>query len=212
MTTQQAGAKAEGASGGLAISPPRDAFSATYSAGDAQVVWTRLVADLETPVSAYLKLSSAGALGGNASGQSAMSFLLESVEGGATRGRYSVIGLQPDLVWRAFGEKAEINRAPLADAATFEPEAAPTLDALRALLSESHIAIPEDLPPMVAGVFGHMGYDMVRLVERLPDVPPDDLGVPDALLMRPTLMTIVISSFTVSNIAIRVGRISSASG
>ena len=82
------------------IHPGFAEFERRYSAGAAQAVSTRLVADLETPVSAYLKI---------ADGQP-MSFLLESVEGGATRGRYSVIGLAPDLIWRAHGPNAEVNR------------------------------------------------------------------------------------------------------
>ena len=155
-------------------------FEKRYARGLAQVVSTRLVADLETPVSAYLKI---------ADGRP-MSFLLESVEGGATRGRYSVIGLAPDLIWRAHGAKAEINRDGLSDAAAFKAEKAETLASLRALLAESRIDLPEGLPPMSAGVFGYMGYDTVRQIEALPEMGPDALGVPDALLIRPTLMLI----------------------
>ncbi|MEZ5853665.1 MAG: anthranilate synthase component I [Hyphomicrobiaceae bacterium] len=149
-------------------------------AGRPSVVWTRLVADLETPVSAMLKLSRGRPL----------SFLLESVEGGAVRGRYSVIGLEPDLLWRAHGERAEICRNPSASPQTFAAESEPTLTSLRSLLTASRIALPPDLPPMAAGVFGYMGYDMVRLVEHLPKMPPDRLGVPDAILLRPTVMVI----------------------
>ncbi len=160
--------------------PPFEAFAKAYEAGAAQVVWTRLVADLETPVSAYLKVA----------GRLPMSFLLESVEGGATRGRYSVIGLAPDLIWRAHGELAEINRAPQTDATAFEADRAPTLQSLRHLLADSAIALPGCLPPMAAGIFGYMGYDTVRLIEQLPEMVPDVLGVPDAILIRPTLMLI----------------------
>ena len=162
------------------LSPAFDAFAVTYDGGGAQVVWTRLIADLETPVSAYLKLA----------GKRPMSFLLESVEGGATRGRYSVIGLEPDLIWRAHGATAEINRAPAADASAFRADARPTLSSLRALLAESAISLPEGLPPMAAGTFGYMGYDTVRLIEALPEMTPDALSVPDAILIRPTLMLI----------------------
>ena len=169
---------------GLEVSPGYTAFAKRYEAGEAQVVSTRLVADLETPVSAYLKLTSVPGR------SSAMSFLLESVEGGAVRGRYSIIGLEPDLVWRAFGETAEVNTTPRANPDAFEREQQPTLAALRALLARSAISLPEDLPPMAAGVFGYMGYDTVRLIERLPDPRPDALGVPDAILMRPTLIII----------------------
>jgi anthranilate synthase component 1 len=162
------------------VQPPEDQFTATYVAGHPQVVWTRLVADLETPVSAYLKLAAEGA----------PSLLLESVEGGAVRGRYSIIGLEPDLIWRADGNTAELNRQPATDPDAFVASPKPTLDSLRDLLEESRIALPEGLPPMAAGVFGYMGYDTIRLVEHLPDVPPDAFGVPDAILMRPTLIVV----------------------
>ena len=76
------------------------AFAQRYFIGSPQVVWTTLVADLETPVSAFIKVA----------GARPMSFLLESVEGGAVRGRYSIIGLDPDLVWRTNGARAEMNR------------------------------------------------------------------------------------------------------
>ncbi len=162
------------------VAPSPEVFAKAYAAGAPQVVYTRLVADLETPVSAYLKLASHGG----------MSFLLESVEGGAQRGRYSIIGLRPDAVFRAQGDSAEINRSPLDKPDAFKPLTEPTLTALRTFLAESAMSLPEGLPPMAAGVFGYMGYDTVRLIERLPDIPPDDLGVPDALLMRPTVMVI----------------------
>ena len=160
--------------------PSAETFQNTYDAGEPQVVWTRLVADLETPVSAYLKLA----------GAQPLSFLLESVEGGQARGRYSVIGLAPDLVWRANGEAAEINRSPATKPKAFKTEKETTLASLRALLAESRLKLPPGLPPMAAGVFGYMGYDTIRLVERLPHQRPDDLGVPDSVLMRPTLVII----------------------
>ena len=162
------------------VFPAIKTFDALYNAGKPQVAWTRLVADLETPVSAYLKI---------ANGQP-MSFLLESVEGGATRGRYSIIGLKPDVIWRAHGEAAEINRQPLHDANAFKSETKKTLESLRALLAESKIDLPEGLAPMAAGIFGYMGYDTVRLIEKLPEMGPDALGVPDAILIRPTLIFI----------------------
>jgi anthranilate synthase component 1 len=160
--------------------PSREAFGKAYAAGEPQVVWTRLVADLETPVSVYLKLA----------GGRPLSFLLESVEGGAARGRYSVIGLEPDAVWRANGETAEINRSPGKKPKGFVREAKPALTSLRAFLAESGLKLPAELPPMAAGVFGYMGYDTARLFEHLPNVGRDDLGVPDSVLIRPTLVVI----------------------
>lgn len=161
----------------MMIEPAFEAF-----AGDRpQLIYTRLVGDLETPVSAFLKLST---------GRERNLFLLESVEGGAARGRYSMIGLDPDLVWRANGGKAQINRRALFDAEAFEPCPEPPLAALRALIAESAIEPPPRLPPMAAGVFGYLGYDMVRQMERLAPAKPDVIGVPDAILMRPTLMVV----------------------
>jgi anthranilate synthase component 1 len=165
---------------GLEAQPGRSEFAARYRAGTPQVVWTRLVADLETPVSAMLKLSDGRP----------MSCLLESVEGGAVRGRYSIIGIAPDIVWRANGDKAEINRRVQTDPDAFEPDALPTLASLRALLAASRIDLPGELPPIAAGVIGYMGYDTVRLAEHLPDQPPDALGVPDGIFVRPTIMVV----------------------
>ncbi|PNG24829.1 anthranilate synthase component I [Methylocella silvestris] len=155
--------------------------ASAYAAGRPCLVSARLIADLETPVSAFLKLS-AGRVG--------RIFLLESVEGGATRGRYSMIGLDPDIVWRAFGDRAEINRFALSDPNRFSPCAEPPLDALRALIAESRIDASEELPPMAAGVFGYLGYDMARQMEQLGAPKPDPLGAPDAMMMRPTVMVV----------------------
>src|SRR6202790_5367793 len=142
--------------------PTADAFAARYDRGEAQVLWTTLVADLETPVSAFLKIA----------GSRPMSFLFESVEGGAVRGRYSVIGLDPDLIWQTNGPRAEINRNAERKPSAFAPCPQPPLEALRALIAESRIALPADLPPMAAGVFGYLGYDMVRLMEEAPPANP----------------------------------------
>jgi anthranilate synthase component 1 len=163
----------------MQIEPQASAFAKRYARGEAQVVWTTLVADLETPVSAFLKIA----------GGRPMSFLLESVEGGAVRGRYSIIGLEPDLVWRTIEGRAEINRTPRRSS-TFTPSNEPPLKALRALVAESQIALPDTLPPMAAGIFGYLGYDMVRLIEELPAPNPDPIGIPDAVLMRPTVVVV----------------------
>ena len=164
----------------MQIEPPERVFADHYGRGEAQVVWTTLVADLETPVSAFLKLG----------GGKAMSFLLESVEGGAVRGRYSIIGIEPDLIWRADGAKAEINRSARTKAETFVACTDPPLQALRALISESRIELPNSLPPMAAGVFGYLGYDVVRRMEELAPPNSDPIGIPDAVLVRPTIIVV----------------------
>jgi anthranilate synthase component 1 len=162
------------------IEPAFDAFSSGYAQGRAQLVFTRLVADLETPVSAFLKLGDGK---DNA-------FLLESVQGGETRGRYSIIGLKPDLIWRCRNGVAEINRNALTNADSFTQESAKPLVSLRALTKETQAVVPNGLPPMATGLFGYLGYDMARQVENLPNPPPDTLGLPDAILLRPTITAI----------------------
>jgi anthranilate synthase component I len=166
--------------GSAPIEPDFAGFARLYDEGVPQVAWTRLVADLETPVSAMLKVAH----------ERPNSFLLESVEGGATRGRYSIIGCEPDLIWRAEGNRAELNRAPQSDPGAFVPSPQPALASLRALLAESAITLPHQLPPMAAGIFGYMGYDTVRLTEDLPGGRSDPLNLPDSILVRPTLIVI----------------------
>ncbi|NJM35361.1 MAG: anthranilate synthase component I, partial [Rhodomicrobium sp.] len=126
----------------MRLYPAFDDFAKTYDKGKPQAVWTRLIADLETPVSAMLKIGA----------DRPMSFLLESVEGGAVRGRYSVIGFEPDIVWRASGDQAEINRAPVKSPDKFTRCKGGTLAALRDLLAESRMELPASLPPMALGV------------------------------------------------------------
>src|SRR6516165_10725587 len=162
----------------MQIEPPATAFVRRYARGESQIVWTTLVSDLETPVSAFLKIA----------GERPMSFLLESVEGGEVRGRYSIIGLDPDLIWRTLGGRAEVHR--IGDGRDFQPCEDPPLTALRSIIAESRIELPDILPPMAAGIFGYLGYDMVRLMEDLPDVNPDPIGIPDAMLVRPTIVVV----------------------
>ena len=156
-------------------------FAGAYEAGRASLVSLTLVADLETPVAAFLKLKG---------GHPGPGFLLESVEGGAVRGRYSMIGLDPDLVWRCREGRAALARDPGLTA--FVADDRHPLDALRALIAESAIGEADGagLPPMAAGLFGYLGYDMVRAMERLPEPNPDPLGLPDAILIRPRVMVV----------------------
>jgi anthranilate synthase component I len=162
----------------MQVEPVFEDFERAYEKGEPQLVWTRLVSDLETPVSAFLKLA-----GGRKN-----AFLLESVEGGAVRGRYSMLGFDPDLIFRAEGARAEIARLP--DLSGFQPEPGDTLAALRRLIDESRIAVPAHLPPMAAGVFGYLSYDMVRLMEELPAANPEAVRAPDAIFIRPRIVTV----------------------
>jgi anthranilate synthase component 1 len=163
------------------VHPGFEEVAARLQAQQPCVLRATLVGDLETPVAAFLKLRH---------GRKGAAFLLESVEGGAVRGRYSMIGLDPDLVWRCRDGVAEVFRAADQERAGFVRDERPPLESLRALIAESAITLVDDLPPMSAGLFGYLGYDMVRLMERLPKPNPDTLGVPDAIMMRPTVMVV----------------------
>ncbi|MGE0424997.1 MAG: anthranilate synthase component I [Reyranellaceae bacterium] len=164
----------------MTIEPSYESFAAAYRAGKPALVWTRLVADLETPVSAFIKLADGRPY----------SFLLESVEGGSVRGRYSIIGFKPDLIWRCVRGQSEVNRKARTAPHAFEPLPGKPLETLRALVNESQIDMPPSLPPMAAGLFGFLGYDMVRQMERLPDKNPDPLNLPEAIMMRPSIICI----------------------
>ena len=165
----------------MAITPDFDTFAAGYAEGRNQIVYTRLAADLDTPVSLMLKLT----------GAAENAFVLESVTGGEVRGRYSIIGMKPDLIWRCRGSSSAINRAARYDADAFEDAPGDPLDTLRSLIAESRIDLPEDLPQAAAGLFGYLGYDMIRLVEHLPNVNPDPLGLPDAMMLRPSVIAVL---------------------
>ena len=165
----------------MALNPDYDTFRTGYEAGLNQIVYTRLAADLDTPVSLMLKLAGAGR----------HAFMLESVTGGEVRGRYSIIGMNPDLIWDCRGTVSRLNRAARYDDDAFVVLDGDPLATLRALLAESKITLPDDLPGACAGLFGYLGYDMIRLVEHLPDVNPDPLGLPDAVLLRPSVVAVL---------------------
>ena len=165
----------------MSIVPSFEEFAAKYEAGENQLVYSRLAADLDTPVSVMLKLSDA----------QKDSFILESVTGGEIRGRYSIIGLKPDLIWRCHGTTSDLNREARFDPKNFVAQDGNPLDGLRALIAECRIDMPADLPAAAAGLFGYLGYDMIRLVEHLPDINPDPIGVPDAVMMRPTVVAVL---------------------
>ncbi len=144
------------------------------------LIWRKRIADTETPVSAALKLFE----------PERGDFILESVEGGETRGRHSLIGIAPDLVFRAAGDRAEINRHWLTDREAFEPEPVPTLGALRALAASCRMDVPEELPPALACLVGYFGYETIGLVEKLPRAPQSELELPDMLFVRPTVILV----------------------
>ena len=156
----------------LTIHPAKESFDNSKP----QLVYARVINDLDTPVSAYLKIATG----------KPYAFLFESVQGGEIRGRYSFLGFSPDVIWRAHGDVSEISR----DGGPFKTLDGKPLDTLRALQAESAFDLPEGIPPMGAGLFGYLGYDMIRQVESLASNLPDPIETPDAIMVRPTIVAI----------------------
>jgi anthranilate synthase component 1 len=149
------------------------------AAGRGALVWRSIVADTETPVSAALKLIEPGR----------GDFLLESVEGGRSRGRYSLLGLAPDLLFRAEGTRAAINRDWAFDREAFRDAGEP-IAALRALVAECRLDVPPELPPALAVLVGYFAYETIGLIERLPRPAEHPIGLPDMIFARPTLILV----------------------
>lgn len=165
----------------MQIFPSFNEFKKLYSKGGLQLVWKVLPADLKTPVAAMLQLMA----------DSSYHFLLESVEGGANRGRYSIIGLDPDLVFTCRDGKAEINKHADIHPHDFTSEKGKVFDVLRKVIKESQFTIPDKLPPMASGLFGYMSYDMVRLMEEIGNTnKPDNINIPDSTFIRPQVLVI----------------------
>lgn len=159
---------------------PVEAAHAALATGKPALVWRRRVADTETPVAAALKLIEPGR----------GDFLLESVEGGAVRGRYSFLGLAPDLVFRAEGARAEINPHWLTDQTAFTPCDQPTLDALRDLVASCRMEVAPELPRALSCLVGYFGYETFGLVENLATPVADPLALPDMMFVRPTVILV----------------------
>ncbi len=156
--------------------PPLDEFCVVYDKNQPQIIYTRLITDLETPVSAYLKLSQ----------QQNYSFLMESVADGDVRGRYSMIGLAPDLVFRIKNGNASISR----ENGDATPCKEKPLTALRDLIADNQFPLPPQIPNVAAGLYGYLGYDIIREVEDIPDNNPESLDIPDGLFIRPSIIAV----------------------
>ena len=161
---------------------PEQAAEAVVALGEGRpaLVWRKVIADTETPVGAARKLIEPGR----------GDFLLESVEGGEVRGRYSLLGLDPDLLFRADKDRAEIFRHWQTDKSASEAVPGNSLDALRELAAACRIAVPEALPPALACLVGYFGYETIGLVETLPRAPDSPVGLPDMVFARPTLLLV----------------------
>ncbi len=162
----------------MQISPSFEVFEEKFKHQNAQLVWARLSADMETPVSAATKLDNEKFLA-----------LFESVEGGETRARFSFIVVEPELIWRSRDGKAEINHSPTSSN-DFKPCQKEVFESLRSLMDETKIDIPSELPAMAYGLFGYMSYDMVRHMEVLPHHNEDNINIADSVYVRPRIVIV----------------------
>ena len=161
----------------MSLTPEFTTFEKEYKSGRNQVVYSKLTSDLDTPVSIMLKLA----------GAKKNSFILESVTGGEIRGRYSIIGMDPDLIWKCEEEQIFLSSGD----SVFKPISGQPLSVFRDLLQQSVINLPKELPQSSAGLFGYFGYDMVRHVENLPNLNKDTIGLPDAMFIRPSIIAVL---------------------
>ena len=161
----------------MSLTPEFTTFEKEYKSGRNQVVYSKLTSDLDTPVSIMLKLAWA----------KKNSFILESVTGGEIRGRYSIIGMDPDLIWKCEEEQSFLSSGD----SVFKPISGQPLSVFRDLLQQSVINLPKELPQSSAGLFGYFGYDMVRHVENLPNLNKDTIGLPDAMFIRPSILAVL---------------------
>ena len=161
----------------MSLTPEFTTFEKEYKSGRNQVVYSKLTSDLDTPVSIMLKLA----------GAKKNSFILESVTGGEIRGRYSIIGMDPDLIWKCEEEQSFLSSGD----SVFKPISGQPLSVFRDLLQQSVINLPKELPQSSAGLFGYFGYDMVRHVENLPNLNKDTIGLPDAMFIRPSIIAVL---------------------
>ncbi len=167
----------------MELFPEYSVFKEKYLSNTPQVVWTTISGDLETPVSSTIKLSE----------NNEYVSLLESVEGGETRARYSFVSMSPDLIWRYNNKLSEINHNPIDNDGEYKSLDGHPLDTLRSIIKESRFELPKEIPPMSSGLVGYLGYDTIRLIEDIPDSNPDTIGIPHGIFFRPTI-TIVFDS------------------
>jgi anthranilate synthase component 1 len=153
-----------------AINPPFEDFREMVRGGNLIPVWKEIMADVETPVTAFMKIC-----------RGPFGFLLESVEGGERWARFSFIGGEPREIFESKGRMVRI-RDPKGSSHTSFLSDDP-LSALKEYMGRYKALLSPFLPPFQGGAVGYISYDMVRFFERLPDIKPDDLGLPDMFLL-----------------------------
>ncbi len=164
----------------LEVFPKKNYFLKSVKKKENQVIWAKVKSDLDTPVSVYLKLCSG----------LKNTFLLESVQDGTYRGRYSIVGLKPDIIWKCKNGIAYKKIIKKKSKTNFTKEVIPPLVSLKNLINDSKINIPKNLPPMSAGLVGYLGYETIELYEKMPLRKHEELNMPDGFFIRPTVMVI----------------------
>ena len=161
--------------------PSFSEFSNKLKKNKNQIVYTKFSADLDTPVSLMMKLA-----------KEEKKFIpLESVTGGEIKGRYSVIGMKPDLIWKCNLEESEINRKVLEKSNNFIKQSNPPVSELKSLIKESYLQIPDNLPAMSAGLFGYLSYEMINFEKKISEIKKNDLNLPQSILFRPSIIIII---------------------
>ncbi|PIR34765.1 MAG: anthranilate synthase component I, partial [Alphaproteobacteria bacterium CG11_big_fil_rev_8_21_14_0_20_44_7] len=155
----------------MKIFPERNEYEKLVSAQGKSLLWSKINSDLLTPVATMLSLKE----------EYENCFLFESVEGGEKRGRYSIIGVGTKLLWECKNGKAYIDGA---------EQQEDVLASLKRIIRETKFPEQADLPHMASGLFGYMGYDMVRFFEELPDNNSDEIGIPDSVLFEPEIVMV----------------------
>lgn len=168
-------------------------FDAALEKSGTTVLFKKISADIITPVLASLKV---------AKHFPNHHFLFESAENGNNKGRFSLLGFMPDLMWKCVGEESFINDDFAKNPQNFSQEKGDVLNNLRALIKKSHIDWSGlnygsgTLPSMSAGIFGYMGYDMVRLMEKISNRElADELKIPDSIFIRPQIIVVFDNLF-----------------
>lgn len=154
----------------MSIKPTKQEFLELSKQGNLIPVYKEILADMETPVSSFLKIA-----------DSDFAFLLESVEGGENIGRFSFLGTEPSLVFKSKNNDVELiyNNSIQED---YKAHGNP-LDEFRKILKRFKPVKNPDLPPFCGGAVGYASYDIVRFMENLPDIDNDDLNLPDCFFM-----------------------------
>lgn len=164
----------------MKIFPSLSEFNDLRAQNKPQLVWAKFSSDLLTPVSLMLKFEG-----------EKFCTLFESVEGGRNRGRYSAIAMRPDVLWRCENGVPQINDdLPFAGSSFKNDDETDVFASLRTFVNQAKLPISEELPPISAGVFGYLTYDMVRYMEKLPDDNQEIINVPESIFMRPQIVII----------------------